>query len=503
MVEFVRIGRETDNDVPIRDSHISGYHAVVYRTASGYQIFDLRSTNGVFVNGKQVWHANLQPGDQIALGKNIMFDIDDLGEWFKKQKSKEISIERVDYLRIGKASDNEIQLDDSHVSRYHAIICFLGAGKGFHIYDLNSLNHTYVEGKCIEHQALQVVDRATLGQNLELPWDRIIQLFSQRAEQQMAQAKSPHETSNHAVRTTWIKEQLENVQRNVKIDIERENEQTERKIREKVIRFAIAGVGFIAILGVLYKLFFHEGPIEQNVLPYRDSVVMVIHKQLAFDKPVLDKGSQEHIYTQIDGTRIKVFSSVSEEGKSYGSGFLYAYRGELFVITNKHVVQPSVYNSSLADVERSGQLTVRLQGQSREYPVDVVDVHPSQDVAVLKFREPIQNYTSVEIDPDWGNVDDGDKVVCMSYPLAMAGQVDGQVKADLIPGSITNKFPQRIKYNLVSAPGASGGPVFNGDGRVIAINQGGSVDKKGTHIQGINWGLPVIFAQEIFQQAGQ
>jgi len=502
MVDFLRIGREADNDVPIRDAHISGYHAVVYQTAPGYQIFDLRSTNGVFVNGKRVWHANLQPGDQIALGKGFVLDTGDLDGWFRKQKNKEISTERVDFLRIGKASDNEIQLEDSHVSRYHAIICFLGAGKGFHIYDLNSLNHTYVEGQSIEHKALQVVDQVTLGQNLELPWNQIIQLFSQRAEQQMAQVKSPHETSNHAIRTTWIKEQLENVQRNVQIEIGREHEHTEKKIREKVIRFAIAGVGFIAVLGVLYKVFIETGPIEQNALPYRDSVVMVIHKQLALDKPDLGKKSQAHTYTQIDGTRIKVFSSVSEDGKSYGSGFLYDHRGELFVITNKHVVQPSVYNSSLADVGRSGQLTVRLQGQSREYPVEVVDVHPTQDVAVLKFREPVQDFTSVEIDPDWGHVKDGDKVVCMSYPLAMAGQVSGQVKADLIPGNITNKFPQRIKYNLVSAPGASGGPVFNGDGRVIAINQGGSIDKQGIHIQGINWGLPVIFAREIFQQAG-
>ena len=501
MVEYVRIGRDADNDVPIRDAHISGHHAVVFQTASGYQIFDLRSTNGVFVNGERVWSANLQPGDQITLGESFALDSRELGGWFKQLKNKETSIERVDFLRIGKASDNEIQLDDPHVSRYHAIICFLGAGKGFHIYDLNSLNHTYANGQAIEHQTLQVVDRVTLGQKLELPWNRIIQLFSQRAEKQMAQARSPHETSSHAIRTTWIKEQLENVQRNVQIEIEREHEHTEKKIREKVTRIAIAGVGCIAILGVLLAIFIVK-PIEQKALPYRDSVVMVIHQQLAFNEPVLDKGSQEHTYTQIDGTRIKVFSNVSEEGKSYGSGFLYAHRGELFVITNKHVVQPSVYKSSLADAGRSGQLTVRLQGQSREYPVDVVDVHPSQDVAVLKFREPLRDYISVEIDPDWGNVKDGDKVVCMSFPLAMEGQVSGQVKADLIPGSITNKFPQRIKYNLVSAPGASGGPVFNGDGRVIAINQGGSVDKQGTHIQGINWGLPVIFAREVFQQSG-
>ena len=406
----------------------------------------------------------------------------------------------MDFLRIGKASDNEIQIEDSHVSRCHALVCFLGVGKGFHIYDMNSLNGTYVNGQPIEQQMLQVTDQVTLGQNLELSWSQIIQLFSQRAEKQMAQARTPRETSDHAVKNTWIKEQLENVQRNVKIEIEREHKHTERQIKERFTRVAIIGTGLVVILGVILTLLY-EGPIEQKALPYRDSVVMVIH-QFVLDDPVSDKGTQEHIYTQIDGTRIKVFSSVSEEGKSYGSGFLYAYRGELFVITNKHVVQPSVYNSSLANRGRSEQLTVRLQGQSRDYAVDVVGVHPSQDVAVLKFREPIQDYISVEIETDWGNVSDGDKVVCMSYPLAMEGQVNGQVKADLIPGSITNKFPQRIKYNQVSAPGASGGPVFNRDGRVIAINQGGSVDNQGTHIQGFNWGLPVIFAREVFQQSG-
>ena len=63
-----RIGRHADNDVVLRDSRVSRYHAQI--TASGAVCFieDLKSRLGVFVNGQRVQRAELRDGDKVEFG---------------------------------------------------------------------------------------------------------------------------------------------------------------------------------------------------------------------------------------------------------------------------------------------------------------------------------------------------------------------------------------------------------------------------------------------------
>jgi hypothetical protein len=63
-----RIGRATDNDVCIDDASVSRHHAVIISTSAGTFIEDLRSVNGVGVNGRRVRHARLAEGDVVTLG---------------------------------------------------------------------------------------------------------------------------------------------------------------------------------------------------------------------------------------------------------------------------------------------------------------------------------------------------------------------------------------------------------------------------------------------------
>lgn len=64
----VSIGRANDNDVRIKDSTISSHHAKIVTFYNASYIEDLGSTNGTFVNGKQVKKQTLKPGDIISLG---------------------------------------------------------------------------------------------------------------------------------------------------------------------------------------------------------------------------------------------------------------------------------------------------------------------------------------------------------------------------------------------------------------------------------------------------
>jgi len=66
--KVLRIGRAPDNDIVVSDLSVSRHHAELRRTASGYQIADLDSHNGTFVNGQQVGSAPLTEGDIVGIG---------------------------------------------------------------------------------------------------------------------------------------------------------------------------------------------------------------------------------------------------------------------------------------------------------------------------------------------------------------------------------------------------------------------------------------------------
>jgi ABC-type multidrug transport system ATPase subunit len=65
----MRIGRAADNDLVLSDLTTSGHHAELRKTGDGkYQIVDLGSHNGTFVNGQPVTSATLTEKDIVSIG---------------------------------------------------------------------------------------------------------------------------------------------------------------------------------------------------------------------------------------------------------------------------------------------------------------------------------------------------------------------------------------------------------------------------------------------------
>ncbi len=67
------IGRDPMSDITINDPEISRQHARLSRTDDGFQIEDLGSTNGTFVNGQRLGSEPfaLQPGQAINMGSGV------------------------------------------------------------------------------------------------------------------------------------------------------------------------------------------------------------------------------------------------------------------------------------------------------------------------------------------------------------------------------------------------------------------------------------------------
>ncbi len=64
----VTLGRGPGVDLVFVDPEMSRQHAVIEYTSEGFRIRDLGSTNGIFLNGRQVQVGDVKHGDRFEIG---------------------------------------------------------------------------------------------------------------------------------------------------------------------------------------------------------------------------------------------------------------------------------------------------------------------------------------------------------------------------------------------------------------------------------------------------
>jgi hypothetical protein len=72
---WTRVGRSMAAHLRFDDPTVSRRHALIYRDDDGARILDDRSLNGVFRNGDAVELAELEDGDELAIGRYRLFFI--------------------------------------------------------------------------------------------------------------------------------------------------------------------------------------------------------------------------------------------------------------------------------------------------------------------------------------------------------------------------------------------------------------------------------------------
>ena len=91
----VTIGRNPQNDVILLDLAASSFHAKLRKKGAGWELEDLKSTNGTTLNGKPIQTAVLAPDDQINIGRvQITFEESDTLE----RPSKRSDVKRLSGL---------------------------------------------------------------------------------------------------------------------------------------------------------------------------------------------------------------------------------------------------------------------------------------------------------------------------------------------------------------------------------------------------------------------
>ena len=120
-VHRLRIGRTSDNDLVLSDLSISRHHAELRKTSDGkYQIVDLDSHNGTFVNGQRVTSATLTEKDILGIG-HATFRLTD-GELREYIDTGDVSLVAQDL--VVEVGGGKILLD--HVSFPLAERCLVG-----------------------------------------------------------------------------------------------------------------------------------------------------------------------------------------------------------------------------------------------------------------------------------------------------------------------------------------------------------------------------------------
>ena len=66
------VGRAKGNDIVLDDRAISSQHCRIRPLGGVYELIDVKSTNGTFVNERKVARTNLAPGDVIKVGETAM-----------------------------------------------------------------------------------------------------------------------------------------------------------------------------------------------------------------------------------------------------------------------------------------------------------------------------------------------------------------------------------------------------------------------------------------------
>jgi|GEM_PF-5244893 len=157
-------GKDCDLVIPKEYTSVSRHHAEIRPTASGWEIYDLNSSNGVYVEGERVKNVcrSLAKGDRLHLGQphlpkgvELIFEESlatptcalirtgnlpsgELGQYVLSPNQK---------LSVGRDPSCNISLPIKYTSiaRKHAEI--LSDGKAWHLRDLHSSNGTFVNGQ--------------------------------------------------------------------------------------------------------------------------------------------------------------------------------------------------------------------------------------------------------------------------------------------------------------------------------------------------------------------
>ncbi|HQJ25874.1 MAG TPA: trypsin-like peptidase domain-containing protein [Thermoleophilia bacterium] len=214
--------------------------------------------------------------------------------------------------------------------------------------------------------------------------------------------------------------------------------------------------------------------------------------------------SPQEIYSNLSGGVVMVLSDFGGAGvgpfgqpqstQALGTGFVVDKDG--YILTNAHVVDESGRRANSVTVvfNKGGSETERVPGQ-------LVGVDVGSDVAVIKVDPgKVEDLNPLPL----GNSDEvqvGEPVVAIGNPLGYdfsisSGIVSATGRSLQAPNGQT--IPNGIQTDAAINQGNSGGPLIDGHGRVIGINE--QIASSGGGNDGLGFAVPINTAVRSLEQ---
>jgi serine protease Do len=217
-----------------------------------------------------------------------------------------------------------------------------------------------------------------------------------------------------------------------------------------------------------------------------------------------------------------------------GTGFVV---DDGLIVTNKHVVQPWTADQiAQVIIEQGGGFRPRPDRLIAYFPsiktpfeLGVVKVSESHDLALCTFDQGKLALPSLPLSKEDPGLNIGESVVLLGYPTGVEGLLqridEGERRAILggrgrsiqeiaaglaerglirpltTTGVISDALPNRVAHSAPTAEGGSGSPLFDRDGRVIAVNSAilASLDS-GQIFGGSNFSVPIRLVVELLNE---
>src|SRR5207302_9832801 len=174
------------------------------------------------------------------------------------------------------------------------------------------------------------------------------------------------------------------------------------------------------------------------------------------------------------------------------SGTAFAVDSQGTLVTNKHVLVGE------DGTRRPDRIAVKFSGSRQWFPGRLVGVADSADVGVV--RVDIRGGTPRVLGfARAAALARGDPVAIIGYPLGedlpmeRIGQGDVVADPTLIVGTVSKVLSGVVQVDGYGAPGSSGSPLFDREGRVAAVLYGGEPNSAGKVIYAVPAGIVVAY----------